>query len=84
MSQFTVKDAAGSEIYQSGFLRPYGRLDPGAHSFTNRPVDATGSFVDNQQHRIEDAMAQFKALQAIDPDDVRPTTISRSSIAAWA
>ena len=26
--QFTVKDAAGAEIYQSGFLKPDGMLDP--------------------------------------------------------
>ena len=48
-TQFTVTDAAGTEIYKSGFLRPDGTLDPGAHSFTNRPVDATGNFVDNHK-----------------------------------
>ncbi len=45
--QFTASDASGAVIYQSGFLRPDGTLDPGAHSFTNRPVDVTGNFVDN-------------------------------------
>jgi lipoprotein NlpI len=47
---FTVTDAAGHAMYQSGFLKPDGTLDPGAHSFTNRPVDAEGEFVDN--HRV--------------------------------
>jgi Tfp pilus assembly protein PilF len=47
---FTVTDEAGHTLYQSGFLRPDGTLDPGAHSFTNRPVNAEGSFVDN--HRV--------------------------------
>ena len=40
--QFTVKDASGAKIYESGFLKPDGMLDERAHSFTNRPVDMTG------------------------------------------
>jgi hypothetical protein len=47
---FQVMDAHGRKVYESGFLRPDGTLDPGAHSFTNRPVDAAGEFVDN--HRV--------------------------------
>lgn len=46
-TQFTVTDAQGREIYKSGYLKPDGMLDPGAHSFTNRPVDAGGEFTDN-------------------------------------
>jgi tetratricopeptide (TPR) repeat protein len=49
-AQFTVTDANGAEIYNSGFLKPDGMLEPGAHSFTNRPVDVIGDFVDN--HRV--------------------------------
>ncbi len=48
--QFTAKDATGTVIYDSGFLKPDGMLEPGAHSFTNRPVDVIGDFVDN--HRV--------------------------------
>jgi tetratricopeptide (TPR) repeat protein len=48
--QFTVTDGKGAEIYKSGFLKPDGTLEPGAHSFTNRPVDVVGEFVDN--HRV--------------------------------
>ena len=48
--QFTVTDATGKSLYKSGYLRPDGTLDPGAHSFTNRPVNADGNFVDN--HRV--------------------------------
>jgi lipoprotein NlpI len=44
-----VKDASGATIYRSGFIEPDGMLDPGAHSFTNRPVDLTGNFVDNHK-----------------------------------
>jgi tetratricopeptide (TPR) repeat protein len=47
---FTVTDTAGHTLYQSGYLRPDGTLDPGAHSFTNRPVNSEGTFVDN--HRV--------------------------------
>jgi len=47
---FTVTDATGHTLYRSGFLQPDGTLDPGAHSFTNRPVNADGNFVDN--HRV--------------------------------
>ena len=47
--EFTVKDASGAVIYHSGYLQPDGSLDTRAHSFTNRPVDATGTFVDNHK-----------------------------------
>jgi Tfp pilus assembly protein PilF len=46
---FTVTDATGAVVYQSGFLKPDGSLDERAHSFTNRPVDITGGFVDNHK-----------------------------------
>jgi Flp pilus assembly protein TadD len=47
--EFTVKDAAGNELYHSGYLKPDGVLDPRAHSFTNRPVTDEGEFVDNHK-----------------------------------
>ncbi|MGB6193617.1 MAG: multiheme c-type cytochrome, partial [Terracidiphilus sp.] len=47
--EFTVKDESGKEIYHSGFLKPDGMLDPRAHSFTNRPVNDQGEFVDNHK-----------------------------------
>jgi Flp pilus assembly protein TadD len=62
--QFSVKDAAGHQVYQSGFLRPDGTLDPGAHSFTNRPVDATGSFVDNHKVWTIHSVAYDNTIQA--------------------
>ena len=45
--KFDVTDDAGKTIYQSGFLYPNGALDERAHSFTNRPVNKDGVFVDN-------------------------------------
>jgi tetratricopeptide (TPR) repeat protein/nitrate/TMAO reductase-like tetraheme cytochrome c subunit len=47
--EFTVKDANGNELYHSGFLKPDGMIDPRAHSFTNRPVNTDGEFVDNHK-----------------------------------
>jgi tetratricopeptide (TPR) repeat protein len=47
--EFTVKEADGKEIYHSGFLKPDGSLDERAHSFTNRPVNVNGDFVDNHK-----------------------------------
>jgi cytochrome c-type biogenesis protein CcmH/NrfG len=47
--EFEVKDKQGKTIYHSGFLKPDGMLDPRAHSFTNRPVDVGGEFVDNHK-----------------------------------
>ncbi len=47
---FTVKDAAGKTIAESGFLQPDGSLDPSAHSFTNRLVNDKGEL--NGLHEI--------------------------------
>jgi Flp pilus assembly protein TadD len=47
--EFIVKDSAGKDIYHSGFIRPDGMLDSRAHSFTNRPVNSEGTFVDNHK-----------------------------------
>lgn len=62
--QFTVTDAAGKSIYRSGYLRPDGTLDPGAHSFTNRPVDATGNFVENHKVWAIHSVAYDNTIQA--------------------
>jgi tetratricopeptide (TPR) repeat protein len=47
--EFEVKDSDGAEVYHSGFLKADGALDPRAHSFTNRPVNTDGEFVDNHK-----------------------------------
>ena len=47
--EFMVKDRDGKELYHSGFLKPDGTLEPGAHSFTNRPINTEGEFVDNHK-----------------------------------
>jgi tetratricopeptide (TPR) repeat protein len=62
--QFTVTDGAGTEIYKSGFLRPDGTLDYGAHSFTNRPVNVIGDFVDNHMVFAIHSMAYDNTIQA--------------------
>jgi tetratricopeptide (TPR) repeat protein len=62
--QFTVTDASGAKIYDSGYLKPDGMLEEGAHSFTNRPVDMTGSFVDNHKVFTIHSMAYDNTVQA--------------------
>ena len=62
--EFTVKDADGGVIYHSGFLKPDGRIDERAHSFTNRPVDLEGDFVDNHQVWTIHSMAYDNTIQA--------------------
>jgi Tfp pilus assembly protein PilF len=62
--EFTVKDAQGKEVYHSGFLKPDGELDPRAHSFTNRPVDEVGAFVDNHKVFTIHSVAFDNTVQA--------------------
>lgn len=62
--KFTVKDASGRAIYESGFLKPNGMLDPSAHSFTNRPVDMTGEFVDLHKVWMIHSVAYDNTVQA--------------------
>jgi Flp pilus assembly protein TadD len=87
--QFTVKDAAGAVIYESGFLKPDGMLDARAHSFTNRPVDLTGNFVDNHKvwtihsvaydNTIQSGRSTLVRYQFQIPEDVKgPLTITAS------
>jgi tetratricopeptide (TPR) repeat protein len=47
---FTVKDAAGKVLAESGFIKPDGDLDPSAHSFTNRLINVNGT--PNELHQI--------------------------------
>lgn len=44
--RFSVKDAGGNTIYESGSLEPDGTLEPRAHAFVNRPIDAAGNSID--------------------------------------
>jgi len=46
---FTVKDAAGKVLSESGFLKPNGDLDERAHSFTNRLINSKGTLNDLHQ-----------------------------------
>ena len=62
--EVVVKDAFGKEIYHSGFLKPDGMLDTRAHSFTNRPVDLTGEFVDNHKVWTIHSVAYDNTIQS--------------------
>ncbi|HEV8040696.1 MAG TPA: tetratricopeptide repeat protein [Bryobacteraceae bacterium] len=62
--EFQVTDAGGAEIYHSGFLKPDGSLEPGAHSFTNRPVNTDGVFVDNHKVWTIQSVAYDNTIQS--------------------
>ncbi len=62
--EFLVQDSGGKEIYHSGFLKPDGTLDQRAHSFTNRPVNVVGDFVENHQVWTIHSMAYDNSIQA--------------------
>jgi hypothetical protein len=62
--EFIVKDAGGEEIYHSGFLKPDGTLDERAHTFTNRPVNLYGTFVDNHMVWTIHSVAYDNTIQA--------------------
>ena len=50
--EFEAKDSAGKILSHSGGLEPNGDLDPRAHSFTNRLINAKGSV--NVLHQVWD------------------------------
>jgi Tfp pilus assembly protein PilF len=62
--EVVVRDAAGKDIYHSGFLEPDGMLDRRAHSFTNRPVNLSGQFVDNHKVWNIHSMAYDNSIQS--------------------
>jgi tetratricopeptide (TPR) repeat protein len=62
--EFTAKDESGKEIYHSGFIKPDGMLDERAHSFTNRPVNVDGGFVDNHKVWTIHSVAYDNSVQA--------------------
>jgi tetratricopeptide (TPR) repeat protein len=62
--EFTVQDSSGKDIYHSGFLKPDGSLDERAHSFTNRPVNLQGEFVDNHKVWTIHSVAYDNSVQA--------------------
>ena len=61
---FTVKDASGKSLSESGFLKPDGSLDPSAHSFTNRIINKQGEFNDLHQIWHNRVLAYNNALQS--------------------
>lgn len=63
-TEFVATDDNGKQIYHSGYLKPNGMLDPGAHSFTNRPVDDEGNFVDNHKVWTIHSVAYDNTIQA--------------------
>ena len=62
--EFMATDSEGKEIYHSGFIKPDGMLDERAHSFTNRPVNSSGVFVDNHAVWTIHSVAYDNSIQA--------------------
>jgi tetratricopeptide (TPR) repeat protein len=62
--EFVVTDSNNKEIYHSGFIKPNGMLDERAHSFTNRPVNTEGTFVDNHKVWTIHSVAYDNTIQA--------------------
>jgi tetratricopeptide (TPR) repeat protein len=62
--EFVATDSSGKEIYHSGFIKPDGKLDERAHSFTNRPVNTEGTFVDNHKVWTIHSVAYDNTIQA--------------------
>ena len=62
--EFSATDSTGKEIYHSGFVKADGKIDERAHSFTNRPVDTTGGFVDNHKVWAIHSVAYDNSIQA--------------------
>jgi Flp pilus assembly protein TadD len=85
--EFVVKDSRGTEHYHSGFLKPNGMLDERSHSFTNRPVNLDGNFVDNHMVWTIHSVAYDNTIQSgrsalvryqfrIPPDAKGPLTVT--------
>jgi tetratricopeptide (TPR) repeat protein len=62
--EFVAKQADGTDIYHSGFIKPDGMLDQRAHSFTNRPVNKNGDFADNHMVWTIHSVAYDNTIQA--------------------
>jgi Flp pilus assembly protein TadD len=69
--RLTVKDVSGKIIYESGFLKPDGTLDPYAHAFMNLPMDVAGNFIDKHMVWNEHAEGYDHTIQSGHSDLVR-------------
>jgi tetratricopeptide (TPR) repeat protein len=61
---FTVKDAQGAVLTESGFIRPDGSLDPSAHSFTSRLINVKGELNDIHQIWHNRVLAYNNTIQS--------------------
>ena len=61
---FTVKDASGKTLAESGFIKPDGDLDPSAHSFTSRLINVNGELNDIHQIWHNRVLAYNNSVQS--------------------
>ena len=62
--EFTVKDASGKVLHDSGFIKPNGDLDESAHSFTNRLINVDGKLNDLHQVWANRVVAYNNTIQS--------------------
>ncbi len=61
---FTVRDAQGKVLSESGFIQPDGDLDPSAHSFTSRLINIKGELNDIHQIWHNRVLAYNNTIQS--------------------
>jgi tetratricopeptide (TPR) repeat protein len=61
---FTLKNASGKTLVESGFIQPDGDLDPSAHSFTNRLINTKGELNDIHQIWHNRVLAYNNSIQS--------------------
>ncbi len=62
-AQFEVKDAAGKVLTRSGYLKPDGTLDPGAHSFITRLLDGDGHLLTKHEIWLRKTIASDTTIR---------------------
>lgn len=69
--EFEVIDAAGKPLFHSGFVKPDGLLDPGAHVYKTVLLDEQGRHITRHQIWLTNIKAYDNAIQAGRSDVVR-------------
>lgn len=69
--EFEVFDAAGKSLFHSGFVKPDGLLDPGAHVYKTVLLDEQGRHITRHQIWLTNIKAYDNAIQAGRSDVVR-------------
>jgi hypothetical protein len=77
---FTVTDASGRLVYQSGYIRDDHSVDPGAYFYRSRPVDRNGNLV--WKHDLFNRVGE--AYKRVVPAGQSDVTGYRFAVPDWA